>query len=478
MELREKLFRIVNNFEPDDQTPIIDLILKEAPKYCDSLPKIHWESNEGKNLLDLCTAGAGFGFAVGYVFGQMFEVDNKEAISQVKELRKKLLRNSGLLRSLKPRLRKAGSILEEDADLIRIGEKNPEHMDYKKGFLKFCEYRRNLSENTIRSYEFDLRQFFEWLNKNHIEITSITIKDLDAFLIWLKETGIKTPTVNRHMYCLKSFYRWLMRIEAVNRNPLEAFQNAREGRRLPRYLGLKQQEALLLAAQNDKRDASWIAQRNHLMILFLLDTGVRIGELCGLQLNNMDLNEGICRVIGKGDKEREIVLSDRLRDAIRDYLAMVEGSGTLNGRLGALPASRGMNLRIICRVLGIPYLSAEYAIHGGGEESTIKRQLETYIKEKVKPLPIKYLFFNEHGKGIGQRHAFRITREIGKRGGIENFHPHLCRHTFATNLRERRAELILIKEALGHSSVSTTEMYAHVGDGRYREEMKKLVNQK
>ncbi|MFH0789960.1 MAG: tyrosine-type recombinase/integrase [Pseudomonadota bacterium] len=454
MASREMLFRIVNNFQPDDKSPIIDLILNETP------------DKAGR---------AALGFAVGYIFGQKFELADKEAISQLKELHKRVLGNSGLLKSLKPRLRAAGSIFEEDTDLIRIGEKDRGQMDYKEGFLTFCRFHRNLSENTIRSYEFDLRQFFEWLNKNQIEITSITIKNLDAFLIWLKQLGITVSTVNRHMYCLKSFYRWLMRIEAVNRNPLEAFQNARDKKRLPKYLNSEQQEALLLAARNGKYNAPWLGQRNYLIILFLLDTGVRIGELCTLEVGSIDLNEGFAMVIGKGDKEREVVLSDRLKDAIKAYLAMVNAS-ELKGCVGPILASRGFTLRSACKEMDICYKSVR-AVLDYGYQGEINRKLQRFVKEKIRPLPIKFLFFNEHGVPVIQRHAFRIVKEIGKRAGIPDLHPHALRHTAATNLRERGAELILIKEALGHSSVSTTEMYAHVGNGRYREEMKRLLNQ-
>ncbi len=344
-------------------------------------------------------------------------------------------------------------------------------------FLDFLLFQRGISQNTVAGYRFDLEQYFAWLKARKLKPQSAKVRDIDAFLIELRKGGLTAQSVNRKMYCLKSFYRYLLRIEAVKKNPLEVFQNAKEKKRLPRYLTREQQEALLLAAGNGKYDAPWIGQRNQLVILFLLETGVRIGELCGLELKNIDLEQGLARVIGKGDKEREVILSDRLQVAIRDYLAMVDGSNLDARRIGPLLASRGLNLRAVCKTLGIPYVSAQYAIREGTDESGIRRRLEVYLKETVKPLPIKYLFFNEHGKGLCQRHTFRFVQEIGGRAGIDAFHPHICRHTFATNLRQKRADLLLIKEALGHASVSTTQIYAHLGNGEYREELKRLVNQ-
>jgi integrase/recombinase XerD len=104
------------------------------------------------------------------------------------------------------------------------------------------------------------------------------------------------------------------------------------------------------------------------------------------------------------------------------------------------------------------------------------QELKKYINEKIKPLPLKYLFFNQQGRPMDTRHVFRIIQEIGKQAGIENLYPHMLRHTFASTLRGKGADLLLIKEALGHSSVSTTQIYAHLGAGEYQSKMKELIN--
>jgi integrase/recombinase XerD len=261
----------------------------------------------------------------------------------------------------------------------------------------------------------------------------------------------------------------------VKRNPMEIFKNGKEKKRLPRYLTFEQQKVLLLASQDANFNPLWVKQRNELMVLFLLDTGVRISELCHLETNNINLGEGIIKVLGKGNKEREVVISDRLGIAIEKYLTMVNNS-EIRESTGPLLASRGLTLTAVCTELGIRYCAIQNALKGKGWEKENMEKFQSFITEKVKPLPIKFLFFNEHGKIICQRHAMRIIKEIGQKAGIEGLHPHILRHSFATNLRERGADLLLLKESLGHASIMTTQIYAHIGNGKYKSELRKFIN--
>jgi integrase/recombinase XerC len=274
------------------------------------------------------------------------------------------------------------------------------------------------------------------------------------------------------MNCFKTFYRWLLRIEVIEKNPMYLFQNTKRPQRIPRYLTNEPQEALLMSAQNGDYKKPWINKRNYLMILFLLNTGVRIGELCNLELKNINLDEGIFRVIGKGNKEREMVLSSLLKEEIKEYLGMVTDS-KFEVSSPFLP-SRGFNIKTFAKEIKIPFFSVVNAL-GGNSRKTMEK-IQAFADEKIKPLPVKFLFFNETGKPMITRHTFRIVREIGDRAGIDSLHPHVLRHTFATNLRERGADLLLMKEALGHSSVNTTQIYAHIGNGKYKSELRKFIN--
>ena len=289
-----------------------------------------------------------------------------------------------------------------------------------KEFEEFCKYQRSLSENTVRGYRWDLKQFSEWVKDREIEITLVKIRDVDSFLISLRKEGRSAKTINRKIYCLRAFYRWLQRIEIINRSPVEFLTNIREPKRLPKYLSCGKQEALLKASNygahhHPNKWGSWLKDRDNLMILLLLDTGLRISELCAIRKSDIDLEQGTLRVFGKGQKERQVILSDRCISAIRECLK-----------------------------------------NGNGSDDIV--------------------FFNQQKRHLNTRHAWRIVQEIGERAGIENLHPHLLRSTYATNLRRRGADLQIIQQALGHASIVTTTLYSHIEDQDYRKKLKELIN--
>jgi site-specific recombinase XerD len=307
----------------------------------------------------------------------------------------------------------------------------------------------------------------------------VKVKDIDAFLISLRKKGENSiQTVNHKMYCLKTFYRWLHRVEVVKTNPLEVFQNSRTAKPLPRYLTQQEQDALLQTSDKfeyKSRREVWLRKRDHLMIVFFLDTGLRVSELCSIERKNLDLDQGILRVIGKGSKEREIVLSNRIVEKTREFLPIVE-EVRLNRAVGPGLAARGLTLEDVVEGLPFSYVTLTRMIYSEQPNSNRVEQFKNYVDKKIKPLPIKYLFFNQQGHPMNTRHVFRIVREAGKRAGIKDLHPHILRHSYASNLRTKGADLLLIKEALGHSSVMTTEIYAHINDGQYREKLKSLIN--
>ena len=287
-------------------------------------------------------------------------------------------------------------------------------MDYLTEFLDFCQYQRSLAENTIRSYRWDLKQYFNWLEGQHLELVSVKIMDVDRFIISLRKLGKGIKTVNRKLYCLRAFYRWLQRIEVIQKNPLDLMQHIREPKCLPKYLTESQQEALIQASSNGYHPNKWSdqqKQRDRLMVFLLLDCGLRVSEICRLKKEDINLEDGVARIFGKGSKEREVVLSDRCIEALK---------GTF--------------------------------------------QSET-----------DFILFNQQKEPLNSRSVFRFLKQIGKNAGL-NVYPHLLRHSFASNLRRRGADLLIIRDALGHSSVSTTQIYASLGAGEYKEKMRELIN--
>jgi site-specific recombinase XerD len=270
----------------------------------------------------------------------------------------------------------------------------------------------------------------------------------------------------------------------------------KEPKTLPHYLTLQEQEALILAAENGNvnnclqnganltpigikpRIGYYSRERTYLLILLLLDCGLRIGEACGLKVEDLNLDDGTLKVNGKGDKERMAILSDRLIIGLRKYLDRVTEID-LKKKVRPGIAARGFKLAQIAQDSGIPFKEVieltvarrPQSIKGKREE-----QLQTFINEKVKPLPLQYVLFNRGGKPLNTRQAFRIVRDIGIKAGLKNLHPHKMRHSFAVNLRRKGADTMLLKEALGHSSILTTQIYCGFTDGEFKQKMKELVN--
>jgi site-specific recombinase XerD len=357
-------------------------------------------------------------------------------------------------------------------------------MDYLQDFLDFTQYVRGRANNTIQGYRFDLREFLTWLQGRGLEPQNVKSTVIDSFLIYLKKEKANSPaTVNRKLYCLKNFYKWLLRNDVIQKDPLQYCDRLKEASKLPHYLTPQEQEPLILAAREGttaQRIGSYARERGYILTLLLLDCGLRIQEACSLKVPDINLEDGTLRITGKGGKERIGILSDRLISALKEYLSKVtEIDLERKNRPGI--AARGLKLNDVVRGSGIPWGTVvEIAIANRHKlnrnlDGGRKRELQTFINEKVKPLPLKFLLFNRGGKPLNTRQAFRIVREIGRKAGIE-IHPHLLRHSFAINLRRRGGDLMLLKEALGHSSVITTQIYAGFTDGEFKERMRQLVN--
>ena len=161
--------------------------------------------------------------------------------------------------------------------------------------------------------------------------------------------------------------------------------------------------------------------------------------------------------------------------AIKEYLKLVD-TLEFNGTVPPGICYRGFNLSKIAKDLGICLGSSLAAVHYNSIDSKIRKKIQDYIEEKVKPVPIEFLFRNLAGAMLGTRHAFRIIQRIGRGAGIKDLHPHTLRHSYATSLRRKGADLLLIKEALGHASVMTTEIYAHLGNEEYKTKLRELIN--
>lgn len=277
-------------------------------------------------------------------------------------------------------------------------------------FLSYLELDLNYSNNTINSYDNDLKRFENYFkNKN---ILKLNVNDLLKFISSLKD--LSPASVSHMISTLKTFYSYYIKIDKIKVNPTDALKSPKLGLHLPEYLTEDEIDKLLDIEVIDPFSA-----RNKAILELMYATGLRISEVISLEFKNIDMEECIVRVMGKGSKERIVPIND-------------------------------------------------YAL----------KALNTYIEE-YRPLMIKkeinnYIFLNNHGNQMTRQGVFKmIKQECLKKGIKKDISPHTIRHTFATHLLLNGADLRIIQELLGHSDISTTQIYTHLTNEELYNDYKK-----
>ncbi len=276
-------------------------------------------------------------------------------------------------------------------------------------FLEFLSYERGRSAETLRSYRADLEDFLAFVRDNELEDPQeITHLHIRLYLGTLAKRGLKKSSICRKLSALRAFFKWLKREGILRANPAKVITTPKYSRSLPRFLTEEEAFRLVEAPQGEAP----LEIRDRAILELLYSSGLRVGELVGLRLGDVDLREGLVRVKGKGGKERLVPMGRTAREALREYLRVRE------------------------------------ALRPQGEA----------------------LFLNRWGKPLSARWIQRRIKDYALKGGIlKPVSPHLLRHTFATHLLDRGADLRAIQELLGHSRLSTTQRYTHVTTTRLME---------
>lgn len=278
------------------------------------------------------------------------------------------------------------------------------HMSLDKlinDFLSYLKIDKGYSSNTISSYKNDLYKFLEY-NKGK-NINNITNNDLKEYLKKLKNETLNEKSISRNISCLKSFYKFLVIEKVVKDNPSETITMPKIKKSLPDILTEEDVLKLLDIELNDN-----FSYRNKAMLELMYATGLRVSELVNLKLQDIDLSQDIVRTFGKGSKERIIPIGDYAKEYLEKYIY-------------------------------------EY------RSSMLKRSNNEYI------------FLNNHGQKMTRQGFFKIIKKIAKEKGIEKeLSPHTLRHSFASHLLKYGADLRTIQELLGHSDISTTQIYTHI----------------
>jgi len=279
-------------------------------------------------------------------------------------------------------------------------------------FLDAVWMERGLSSNTLAAYRADLVALGRWLAKSHIPLTAATRADLLAFIAARVLAGARPRSMARQLSSFRRFYRQLMREGVVHEDPTAQIAMPRIGRSLPKSLSEAEVESLLLAPVTTDP----LGHRDRAMLEVLYATGLRVSELVSLRAAQVNLTQGVVRVLGKGNRERLIPLGE---EAAR-WL-----SGFMRGPRG---------------------------------EILLERSTE-------------YLFPTRRGDRMTRQAFWHIIKRYARKAGIDrDLSPHTVRHAFATHLLNHGADLRVVQMLLGHSDLSTTQIYTHVA----RERMKEL----
>ena len=269
-------------------------------------------------------------------------------------------------------------------------------------FLQYLKSEKRYSSHTLRAYQSDLEQLMAYLDAAESGLPKAGYKQLRAWFAELIAQGLSTRSVNRKISSASAYYRYLVREGALKQNPVERVVSPKNAKRLPFFYKEQQLHKLLDSAV----DEGYEARRDHAIIELLYGTGMRLSELVGLRVGDVSLSSQAVKVLGKGNKQRIIPLSPNL-------------CGELEGYLGALRQS--------------------FAAPGDSA-----------------------LFRTAKGKPVSADLVYKIVRRsLTEQGIVGKKSPHVLRHSFATHMLNNGADLNSIKDLLGHSSLSATQVYTH-----------------
>lgn len=283
--------------------------------------------------------------------------------------------------------------------------------EFIETFLNYLSVERGLSQNTIVSYRKDLKVYIDFLKSLHIDALSQTTKnDITNFMLYQRDKGLAANSIARSLAAIKVFYRFLTRERILRTDPTSLIDSPKLYKKIPDTLSLNEVEVLL--NQPNIRDK--LGMRDKAILEVLYATGMRVSEAVNLKKDNVNLDIGFLRCIGKGNKERVIPMGKKAINSLKRYL-------------------------------------------------NISRPRLLKIKES------EPLFLNRFGKKISRQSLWKLIKRYAKEARIKKpIRPHTLRHSFATHLLERGADLRSVQEMLGHSNISTTQVYTHINKERLK----------
>ena len=278
-----------------------------------------------------------------------------------------------------------------------------EYEDILNDFCDYLKIDKRYSDLTVESYRTEIKGYLDFFKEKNIKVKDIKNSDIKDYLSYIKKRETSERTLAHNVSVIRTFYKFLLTLKIIERNPTEFLELPKLRKKLPTVLSKEEVEKLL---DIDLTDC--YSYRNKAMLELLYSTGLRVSELVNLELSNIDLESCTLKTIGKGNKERIIPISDYALYFVEKYINEYRGS----------MLKKGVN---------------------------------------------NYVFINNHGNVMTRQGFFKIVKKLALEKNIKTpISPHTLRHSFATHLLDYGADLRSIQEMLGHSNLSTTQIYTHV----------------
>lgn len=286
---------------------------------------------------------------------------------------------------------------------------------YLENFKLYLEVEKNYSKHTIRAYASDILSFLIWFNNGNMQ--QINHSEIKEYLVFLQKFNYSKTTAARKIASLRTFFNYLYREKITEINPAKSIHSPKRGKSLPKFLTESETEQILANIKSDTPSG----YRNRVIVELLYASGMRVSELSGLNFSDLNIDNNEIKVLGKGSKERIVLISDRVRDLLKTYIKTVR-----------------------------PLINTD------GPQT---------IKTDESPVFINKTGFRLHPQSI--RAAIKETVNMIKLP--KDVTPHVFRHSFATKLLNHGADLRVVQELLGHASISNTQIYTHVTTERLKQ---------
>jgi integrase/recombinase XerD len=285
-------------------------------------------------------------------------------------------------------------------------------------FLDYIRIERASGANTVDAYTRDIASYAAYLESVGItQIDDISREAIAGFEKDALEGGKAASSVKRAMSCVRGFHKFLVREQYCEQNPAATVNSPKTAQRLPDVLEIEQVSKILDSL--DATDSPGLRDRAICELLY--GCGLRVSELCGLDMSNVILSEGYLRIFGKGKKERIVPILGKASDALAVYISSARDD-----------------------------LARHSHMSRASDDDAV--------------------FLSLRGRRITRQAVYNIVKTAGQSIGVDNLHPHTLRHSFATHMLQGGADLRLIQEILGHSDISTTQIYTHVNNAHIKEE--------